>query len=93
MLPPRPRPPGNGNGIGKRGGGLLTGGVPRYAYTYADDPTINSDPVWNENFTLGDLPVDDYEVIVSERSGRVRFRETVTIESGRTTWIDIRLRP
>jgi murein DD-endopeptidase MepM/ murein hydrolase activator NlpD len=65
----------------------------RYAYTYSDDPLINSDAAWNENFTLGDLPEDEYDVIVSERSGRVRFRDTVTIENGRTTWVDIRLRP
>lgn len=71
----------------------LSGGVPRYAYTYANDPLINSDAAWNENFTLGDLPEDEYEVIVSERSGRVRFREVVAIESGQTTWLNIILKP
>lgn len=71
----------------------LTGGVPRYAYTYSHDPLINSDAAWNENFTLGDLPEDEYDVVVSERSGRVRFRETVVVESGRTTWVEIRLKP
>lgn len=71
----------------------LSDSFARYAYTYADDPLINSDAAWNENFTLGDLPEDEYDVIVSERSGRVRFRETATIENGKTTWIDIRLKP
>lgn len=71
----------------------LTGGLARYTFTYADDPGINSDPVWDENFVLGDLAVDEYEVFVSERSGRVRFRQTVTVENGKTTWVDITLRP
>lgn len=71
----------------------LTGGVPRFAYTYSSDPLINSDAAWNENFTLGDLPEDEYEVIVSERSGRIRFRETLRVESGQTTWVEIVLKP
>lgn len=71
----------------------LTGGVGKFAYTYADDPLINSDTVWQENFVLADLEADTYDVIVSENSGRVRFRDTITITAGRTTWIEIVLRP
>lgn len=71
----------------------LTGGIPRYAYTYSADPLINRDPAWREDFTLGDLEADDYDVIVSETNGRIRFRETVVVEAGRTTWVDITLRP
>lgn len=66
-------------------------GNTRYAFTYADD-SVNSDAAWGENFTHGDLPEGQYEVIVSERSsGSVRFRQTVTITSGKTTWVDVQL--
>lgn len=62
----------------------------RYTFSYAEG-RINSDPAWGENFTLGDLPEGDYEVVVSNRDGRVRFREMVTILPNRTTWLEIRL--
>jgi murein DD-endopeptidase MepM/ murein hydrolase activator NlpD len=61
----------------------------RYAYTYAGD-SVNSSPAWGENFTHGDLPWGEYEVIVSD-NGRVHFRQTVRILSEDTTWVDIRL--
>jgi murein DD-endopeptidase MepM/ murein hydrolase activator NlpD len=60
----------------------------RYASTYADE-SVNSDFVWHENFTLGDLPEGEYEVTVSEADGRVRFRQTITVKSLKTTWIDV----
>lgn len=60
----------------------------RYAFTYADD-TVNSDAAWGENFTLGDLPEGDYEVIISNRDGRVFFREVVSVTSGKITWLEI----
>lgn len=59
-----------------------------YTFTYADD-IVNSDPLWRENFTRGDLPQGQYDVIVSDRSGRVYFQQTITIKSGLTTWIDV----
>ena len=61
----------------------------RYAYTYSDDPEINADMIWGENFTVGDFPPDEYEVIVSERSGRIRYRGNVTITSDTVTWIEV----
>lgn len=66
---------------------LSQDGSVRYAFTYADD-TVNSSASWNENFTMGDLPEGEYEVLVSD-NGRVRFRSQVTIEPNVTTWIDI----
>lgn len=60
----------------------------RYAFTYADD-TVNPDAAWGENFTLGDLPEGDYEVIISNRDGRVFFREAVSVTSGKITWLEI----
>lgn len=62
----------------------------RETYVYGGD-RVNSDPVWNENFTLGDLPEGAYEVVIANRSGRVYFRQAITIEAGRSTWIEIPL--
>ncbi|NWF70677.1 MAG: peptidoglycan DD-metalloendopeptidase family protein [Chloroflexi bacterium] len=70
----------------------LDGGSTRYAFTYAD-LTVNPDAVFGENFTYGDLPEGQYEVTVSSEGGRIRFRQTITIERGRTTWLDIALQP
>lgn len=69
---------------------IRSNGRTREAYVYGGD-RVNSDPAWNENFTYGDLPAGVYEVIISERSGRVRFRQEVIIEDGRTTFIEIPL--
>lgn len=63
---------------------------PIYAFTYWDD-SVNSDPAWGENFTVGDLPQGQYEVLVSERTGVVRFRETFVVEGNRITWVEIAL--
>jgi murein DD-endopeptidase MepM/ murein hydrolase activator NlpD len=60
----------------------------RYAYTYEDD-TVNSDTIWGENFTLGDLPEGDYEVYISDRNGKVKFTETVTVVAGKIAWVEI----
>lgn len=63
---------------------------PIYAFTYWDN-SVNSDPAWGENFTVGDLPQGQYEVLVSERTGVVRFRETFVVEGSRITWVEIAL--
>lgn len=60
----------------------------RETYTYGGD-RVNSDPSWLENFTLGDLPEGDYEVIVSDRSGRIYFRQPVTIQASATTFVEV----
>jgi murein DD-endopeptidase MepM/ murein hydrolase activator NlpD len=67
----------------------LSNAVVRYAYSYNQAETLQSDPLWRENFTLGDLPADTYEVFVSDRNGRVRFRQTVTIEAGKTSFVEV----
>ncbi len=64
--------------------------VRRETYTYGDR-SVNSDAVWRENFTLGDLPAGGYEVIVQDGNRRIRFRQNVAIQSGQTTWILIEL--
>jgi murein DD-endopeptidase MepM/ murein hydrolase activator NlpD len=57
----------------------------RYTITYEED-VVNSDAAFGENFTYGDLPEGDYEVLVSPQ-GRTYFRQTITITRGRTTWV------
>lgn len=71
----------------KRAG--LDNAVVRYAYSYHSDPTIAADDIWKENFTLGDLPVDTYEVFVSDRNGRVRFTQEVVIQAGKTSFVEV----
>ncbi len=61
----------------------------RYAFTYADD-SVNPDPAFGENFALGDLPPNYYDVSVTA-DGVVRFRKTIYVYANRTTWIDIQL--
>lgn len=66
------------------------GAPDRYTTTYADD-TVNSDPLLGENFVRGDLPEGGYEVFV-RHNGVVRFRGSVTVEGGKTSWLDIQLK-
>lgn len=63
--------------------------VYRQAYSYADD-SVNPDPTFRENFTLGDLPAGYYEVSVRD-SERLRFLQTIYIYPNRATWLDVRL--
>jgi len=64
--------------------------IQRETYTYGSD-RVNADPVWGENFVLGDLPQGDYNLAVMGAAGQVRYRGEFTIEIGKTTWLDIRL--
>ena len=63
--------------------------ISRYAFSYADN-SVNPDPVFNENFVLGDLPANYYEVSVND-NGRVRFKKIVYVSKNRTTWLDVKL--
>jgi murein DD-endopeptidase MepM/ murein hydrolase activator NlpD len=64
--------------------------VQRETYTYGAE-RVNSDAAWNENFTLGDLPVDTYQVTISNRNGRNYFREQIIIIAGQTVWLEVDL--
>ncbi|MDQ7027642.1 MAG: peptidoglycan DD-metalloendopeptidase family protein [Anaerolineae bacterium] len=64
--------------------------VQRETYTYGSN-RVNADSAWRENFTLGDLPAGQYEVIVNSGNGRNLFRETVSIIGGQTTFINVNL--
>lgn len=65
-------------------------GFQRETYTYGSQ-RVNSDPAWNENFAIGDLPAGNYEVIIRDQGGRLRYRGNVTIEAARTAFLDIEL--
>jgi len=82
----------NPDGIEVQGATILVSNdrLRRETYTYGGD-RVNSDIVWGENFVLGDLPQGDYDVVVPGFSGQVRYRGSMTIQAGRTTWMDIRL--
>ncbi|MCA9893572.1 MAG: peptidoglycan DD-metalloendopeptidase family protein [Anaerolineae bacterium] len=59
-------------------------------YTYGSD-RVNGSELWHENFVLPDLPVGEYEVIVSNENGRNLFRDTVEIRNGGTTFVEINI--
>jgi murein DD-endopeptidase MepM/ murein hydrolase activator NlpD len=63
--------------------------IRRYAFSYAGRE-VNPDPVFCENFTVGDLPANYYEVSVRE-NGRMRFQRIIYVYPDRTTWIDVQL--
>jgi murein DD-endopeptidase MepM/ murein hydrolase activator NlpD len=63
--------------------------ISRFAFSY-HDTSVNPDTVFNENFVLGDLPANYYEVTVSD-NGRVRFRQIVYVYPNRTTWLQVTL--
>ncbi len=60
----------------------------REVFSYGSD-IVNPDPVWQENFTVGDLPAGDYKLVVLNDSGSVAFAETVAVEAYRTTYVEI----
>lgn len=67
----------------------LAGGPDRYTFSYADDG-VNPDPYYGEHYTYADLPAGEYQVFVRIRSA-LRFKGEVTIEAGKTSWLDITL--
>ena len=62
--------------------------VKRDVYTYGGDE-VNSDPVWRENFTIGDLPAGEYEIVVLNDKGMLARRERAQVEAYRTTIVNI----
>ena len=49
---------------------------------------VNSDPVWHENFAVGDVPVGRYEVIANINGEPVT--RIVNVIEGTTTFVDTR---
>ena len=60
----------------------------RDVFTYGGDE-VNSDPVWRENFVIGDLIAGSYEILALDKSGALAYREMVKVEAYRTTYVDI----
>ena len=60
----------------------------RDVFSYGSD-IVNADPVWEENFAVGDLPADSYDLFVLSDSGAVAYAETVDVEAYRTTYLEI----
>ena len=62
--------------------------INRDVYSY-EGRIVNSDPVWDEDFTVGDLPAGDYQVVVLDEAGKIAFAQKVAVEAYRTTVVDI----
>jgi murein DD-endopeptidase MepM/ murein hydrolase activator NlpD len=62
--------------------------VNREIFTYGSD-RVNIDPVWQENFTVGDLPTDEYEIVMLNEKGLVIYRDWFVVEPYKTTFVDI----
>lgn len=73
--------------LGKRVS-VRSNSVSRDGYSY-EGAVVNPDPVWDEDFTVGDLPADDYQVTVLNDAGEIAFVDTVAVEAYRTTIVDI----
>ena len=63
--------------------------LPRYGFTYADS-SVNADPAFGEQFTVGDLPANYY--LVTVRHGGLFYQDTIYLYPDRTTWLEIDLR-
>ncbi|MDL1900776.1 hypothetical protein FBR02_08405 [Anaerolineae bacterium CFX9] len=48
---------------------------------------VNSDPIWQENFVVGDVPVGRYEVIAT--IGGERVSQFVTVVEGTTAFVEL----
>lgn len=62
--------------------------VHREVFTYGSD-RANRDPVWNENFTVSDLPPGGYEIVILDEVGRLAHRSSVMVAAYQTTFVDV----
>jgi murein DD-endopeptidase MepM/ murein hydrolase activator NlpD len=57
-------------------------------YVYLDNGSdVQTDPLWGENFVLGDIPVGRYEVVTNIDGQRVS--KIVDVAEGMTTFVDL----
>jgi murein DD-endopeptidase MepM/ murein hydrolase activator NlpD len=62
------------------------------SYVFLDNPLdVNTDPVWNENFAVGDVPVGRYEVIATINGERIS--KIVDVLEGTTSYIELKPEP
>ena len=64
--------------------------IKRDIFTYDGEPA-SPDPVWNENFSAGDLPAGEYELIVLSDTGAIGFAQIVLVEPYRVSYVDMAL--
>jgi murein DD-endopeptidase MepM/ murein hydrolase activator NlpD len=61
-------------------------------YIYLDNGLdVNADPVWHENFAVGDVPVGRYEVIAVINGERVS--RVVEVREGTTSFVELKPEP
>ncbi len=96
--------PGTGTLVGRMldaNGGLAMGirlvmSTKRAAYpgwSYAD-ASMHSDPAYNENFTIGDLPAGCYRLRVKDGHGGYAYDQpNICIQAGKTVFVEVRLKP
>jgi murein DD-endopeptidase MepM/ murein hydrolase activator NlpD len=66
--------------------GVTTGVTTSYIFqNTADD--VNSDPGWNENFAVGDIPIGRYEVVANIDGNRIS--RVIDVQEGMTTFVDL----
>lgn len=58
-------------------------------WTYAEG-LVNSDPFWQENIVIGDMPAGTYDLKVGE-AREILYQGEITIEEGKVSFIEIRL--
>jgi len=61
----------------------------RSAFSYGDR-SVNPDDTFQENFVLGDLPADYYELSIRS-GGTALYRDRIYVYPNRTTWLEIQL--
>ena len=68
------------------GTGLVTDATTTYIYR-EEGSNVNADPIWQENFVVGDVPTGRYEVITQINGERIA--KIVEVLEGTTTFIDL----
>jgi murein DD-endopeptidase MepM/ murein hydrolase activator NlpD len=68
------------------GTGLVTDATTTYIYQDTGS-NVNADPIWQENFVVGDLPTGRYEVITQINGERIS--KIVEVLEGTTTYVDL----
>jgi murein DD-endopeptidase MepM/ murein hydrolase activator NlpD len=68
------------------GTGLVTDATTTYIYQ-DNGSNVNADPIWQENFVVGDLPTGRYEVITQINGERIS--KIVEVYEGTTTYVDL----
>jgi hypothetical protein len=70
--------------------GTRNGVIP--GWTYAD-PSIPSDPTYNENFVFGDLQAGCYAFRVRDNHGGYAYNKDFCIKAGELKFLDVKLMP